>query len=397
MIARSLKNPLAEIVSQVTDDLVKKVIEGVMSDFIWGHKLYLDFGASHQPKDDYYTWSANRIAGSKLSAGAGPKSRDNMSDFLANTVFNPQIPVKHIVAFGSCLAEDASLRKDFFDYAIRERVEAFGDYRVNIQRISGEPEFNDEGQVLPCGIIQSLLTVTRLGEDGKSETRELSVTVFDVPDNNSLYLGGGQREIDERTPPVNFLQSCDVRKEVLWQLARISSKERMFVHCAAGYGRTGHFIAMVEMLKNYRRIFGSFDPDAIIQNIRSMVERIRKNRPWLLLVPEQLQNAILNTVIIYRYALEKGYVDQNVQSNTAAMLARLTMMSPQESVSEEKQEASVQTDPVTPSTPTKAITGSYYSSDSGSLTLFNVSQSVVQPLSAVVVTKTAAPSPSPFQ
>lgn len=84
-----------------------------------------------QYKDDYYpTWNANRIEGTHFSAGQGPQDAESFSDFLTNTAFNKDLPIRHIIALGSTLAYYSSTYQDFYDYCIKEREEVFGKYRV---------------------------------------------------------------------------------------------------------------------------------------------------------------------------------------------------------------------------------------------------------------------------
>lgn len=274
-----------------------------------------------QFKDDYFTWDANRIEGTNFIAAQGPQDTKDMGVFVANTVFNARLPINHVVALGNCQSYGyGHVFQNFYDYSIYEREEVFGDYKSVIQKISGEPSFSESGQCMPNGIVQSRLQITPANGDVKQKPKQLNVTVIGLVDNTSLYLAGGEKEIDQTSISSwpRFLQSCEERKEVLWQLYQISLREPILIHCTSGVGRTGHIILTLEILKNYDRLFVSNNPQIIAAGIHEILNRIRRNRPALVFVDEQFETAIRNAEILHQYALKKGYIQAST-ANTSTL------------------------------------------------------------------------------
>jgi len=99
--------------------------------------------------------------------------------------------------------------------------------------------------------------------------------------------------------------------------------ENILIHCTAGAGRTGHLILTFELLKYYHEIFSSQDPVIISNKILEIVERIRQNRPALIATTEQFNEAIKNADILYRYALEKKYIQAGMPVHES-VLSRLS-------------------------------------------------------------------------
>lgn len=94
-------------------------------------------------------------------------------------------------------------------------------------------------------------------------------------------------------------------KHLLWKIYKISLKEPVLIHCAAGIGRTGHLVLMLEIIKHYEKIFSSQKPDLIANEIYEVLERIRQNRPALVANKEQFIEAIRNAEIMHHYILEQ--------------------------------------------------------------------------------------------
>lgn len=138
-------------------------------------------------------------------------------------------------------------------------------------------------QCLPIEVVQSHLQISH-HENQKS----LDVTLFALEDNAPLCL-----------------QENNEYKEVMWQLYQKSLRGTIVVHCAAGVGRTGHFILTLEILKHYEKLFSTKDPIKIAAGIHQIVNRIRSNRPALVATDAQFEEAIRNADILYRYGLEK--------------------------------------------------------------------------------------------
>lgn len=94
-------------------------------------------------------------------------------------------------------------------------------------------------------------------------------------------------------------------KHLIYKIYEISLKEPVLIHCAAGIGRTGHLVLMLEIMKHYEKIFSSQKPELIAKEIYTVLSRIRKNRPALVANKEQFIEAIRNAEIMHHYILKQ--------------------------------------------------------------------------------------------
>ncbi|HSW94509.1 MAG TPA: hypothetical protein VLJ15_09205 [Gammaproteobacteria bacterium] len=346
---------------EVTDELLREVKRIVKAEFLTGYQAnHLEHSPQfHDPK--FPTWGANKIDKTPFSAGQGPRLPE-MSVFFDNTVFNDAISVGHILAIGDCLGDiyvtgKTRPRPSFYDYCLRPREnEIFGDYRLTVEILCGDP-LKAGVLVFPNGIVESLLTVTRVAnpeKNQKEETRVVHVTIMGLVDNCSLYLADGGPEEKLET---DFSQSYEERKKTCWELLCKSSLleqagKTMFVHCTAGLGRTGHMIGTFEFVKNYAWIFETSNPMQIADRILDLVDDLRISRPALILNQMQMLDAIDNMVILYQYGLEKGYIQTEHVSQALSPDTRAiqTMLLP--SIPEEKSIPTTPTFPEEKSVPT---------------------------------------------
>lgn len=86
----------------------------------------------------------------------------------------------------------------------------------------------------------------------------------------------------------------------------------MLAHCAAGLGRTGHFILIMLILKQYDSIFDSSSPATCAQKIHDILNTMRKVRPRLINTKSQFTNAIRNAYAVGAYTLENHYIQTDV-------------------------------------------------------------------------------------
>lgn len=251
-----------------------------------------------QFKDAAFTYNANSLKNSNFIAMKGPQTKEEVEEFIANTVYNKNINIRHVVALGTAVGyqpERDIIHQDFHDYCLKPRTTMFGKYQVEIRHVSGSL---DEKHRLPLTEIVSPLIRSQLvivDKENKASVSEtiLDVTIIKLMDNFSINLTSDKD---------------DVLKELFWQLSQKPATENMGVHCTSGVGRTGHIILMIEILKHYDQIFSSHNPIIIAQNIHQLLEQLRETRPALVLQERQFADAIRNAYLIHEYALKKAYI-----------------------------------------------------------------------------------------
>lgn len=236
-------------------------------------------------RDDGFEYDANQIPGSHLIAGAGPRTWGMMRGFIRDIAFNPKLPIRNIVALGHCAAREPETFCDFYNYCLAPGVEYYGDYRVEAALVSGNVHTSPySNQIFPE---KAVTTTLKISDVVQGQSREVSVTVISQHDNLPITLD-------------------DELREKIWQLHLLSLHEPVFVHCAAGVGRTGHFILMLEILKNYDDIFSDIHQAAT--KIHQLLVNMRDVRPGLVITRDQYIGAIRNAVSIHTFALEHGYL-----------------------------------------------------------------------------------------
>lgn len=297
--------------------------------------IYEDWRYLFYQDDCFPFYSANWIRGSNFIAMSGPRSSASAAIAMHSLLFSDNMkdkpPVTTIIALGNCLAEtDVPIysKADFFNIYYDDRDSTCnnmasgksltvvseeqagnmpGDfnYQINIKNSYVSPLYTSN-----AGFISSEVDVS-----GK----KLNALLIGLPDNHSL-------DLDNDSPETEQL------KELFWKISRKPLTETIAVHCAAGVGRTGHVILMLEILKNYQRIFANDNPDTIAKEIQAIVNRMRETRPALIYTLEQYITAIQNADFVYQYALKKKYVTE------PATLANMSFLTPAPSPQEEKKE-----------------------------------------------------------
>ena len=235
-----------------------------------------------------FNMDATGIPNTHFIASAGPRLA-TMEAFIQDTAYHPTRSTLQVVALGDGTDYHDAAFQDFHDYCLKPRETKYGRYHAVIKRISGEATTDARyEQTTPHGIVQSELHVDINGTD----KRIIPVTVFEVNDGYSI----------------KFIKSTKDIKEVMWGIFQLSLRGDIWVHCASGIGRTGHFILTMEILKHYDEIFSSDTEQAAADKILALLTNMRSVRIGMVLAEEQFSDAIINAQILYHFALAKGYI-----------------------------------------------------------------------------------------
>ncbi len=273
-----------------------------------GDDWFVKSGHLYKKDDCFPNYDAVRIPGTNFVAGHGPRV-DTFKEFIQSTALNPSCPIKQIVALVDCMAYEIHVHQDCFDYCLRERLIKSDDHAVSVKRISGKVHTTVSGhQTCPEEIVLSKIMI----ESRISDRAEVDVTIFTLNDNSYLKF----------FPETLYREESVKLKEKLWQLYQLSLKENIFVHCAAGVGRTGHFILTLEILKHCDEIFAYDDPAKSAEKIHQLLRNMRSVRPALVYTEEQFSKAIENAYYVYDHALRKGYDTRLVQDEQKVRVAQ---------------------------------------------------------------------------
>ncbi|MDR3477962.1 MAG: protein-tyrosine phosphatase family protein [Gammaproteobacteria bacterium] len=292
------KSEADTLVEQVIQEASKTFIPGMRNSDKLFFKMVLRPGSRSYP-DPHFRSDANNIPHSNLVASMGPQFAD-MANFFLDTAFNPTKPIEKIVALcdpttiHTTDTADSMLEGDCYDYFLTSREVEINDFSFKIKRLAGHMTTEEAKDTIPAGLIQSELEIkTKLpSEPEKNSSKKLQVTFFEITDGNAITL------------------NHDYQKQIVWDLNVYAQSHPILVHCRSGIGRTGNFIFMLEILKDYDTVFASQHPKTIAENIHAILKRLRTVRPALVLAPEQFASAIRNARILHNFALGKGYVNQ---------------------------------------------------------------------------------------
>jgi protein tyrosine phosphatase len=271
-------------------------------------KLNLDATSILNPWDIYFPQcvdknfgiDANHIEGTNIIVSRGPGVRSLEADFIKDTIFNEQYPVKEIVALGTKVGP----KGDFRDiYLTPRKNEEFGNYLLTIEEKQDLTKIEkDEKNNIPVKeLTESTVQITEKTslDEKNTKTRETSfhVTIFPVEDNDFFDLSNDPN---------------DKIKEAVWEILFKLQTENVLIHCAAGMGRSGTFAALLEILNNYQTIYQ--EEGSAYQKILDVVQKIRKDRLCLIGKKIQFEKVITSADVLYEYGFKKGYVQRLLSS-----------------------------------------------------------------------------------
>lgn len=282
---------------------------------------YAYLGYPHAFQNQFKSYDANTISGTTYIAAGGPQTANDVVNFIKTFIDNPSYPaIKQVIALGSCLANGSGIYQDYFDYCIQPKTQYYAHYKITLINQTGE--FNiplSELQISPFSYMTSTLAI-----ETENETHTLTVHILPLARSEILLLN---EENDK--PNTNPLTAQKPTRETLWQLFKLTHDQPTLIHCSSGIDRTGHLILLFEVLKEYRRIFSQNHISACAERILTIIQRIRKYRPCLIMTNEQLQAAITNADELYRYAIKKNYdINQHLLPKTVALADENPIPSP---------------------------------------------------------------------
>ena len=275
-------------------------------------------------KDDCFPlYCANWIKGQNYIAMSGAQNSDSVAALMYSLTISetmkdkPQVTT--IIALGDCVKRTTHRRQDFFNYCYDDRDQETKDreqtkgktFPVSLETGEEKPSVNYQYEITVTNRSDSSCYTSSSGfvlSDLEGAGHKMEVLLIGLTDGCSLDLGIDSPETEQL-------------KELLWRVTQKPSSEATAVHCAAGVGRTGHIILMLEIIKNYQHIFASDKPDVIASEIQAIVINMRETRPALVSSLEQYLTAIKNADIVYQYALKKKYIAEPVSLGAMSLLA----------------------------------------------------------------------------
>lgn len=328
--------------SQDNDTFINKVIEIAKKEFVPGYlnnQNFIKIARNNSALRNEYNLGAHyasrkttdfigdvtRIPNTHFLAAAGPRMF-SLENFIKDTVFHPKTPISEIIALGDCVAHDDFATQDFTDYFLKQEQEC-GSFHITINHKSGTILPATSGQILLKGIVDSKLTITQ-----SDIQKNVNVTLFALRDNTSINLTD-EADFELLCLSKTKKELLDERKEAFWKIFKKSQTEDVVVHCAAGVGRTGHFILTMLILENFAAIFAGNNPQLSAKKIANVLANIRNERLALVNTLDQYISAIRNADIIYRYALKKKYItaeDMKKEIITPISIFRATSISEEE-------------------------------------------------------------------
>lgn len=225
------------------------------------------------------TYNANVIPHTHLIAAEGPCSNTNKAFDLAdlfrffdNTIFNPHLPVKQILALGY----PNHLEGDFVDYFLAGGktfvIESLNkSYQISSKTIS---EINAEDTIK----MAHYHVIISHGSNQKM----VDIFWLNTPDKMPMTI------------------TNQPMAELLLQVYFNSLKKTTLIHCAAGLGRTGMIILMFQILTHYNTLFDSSDNKEIVSYLKKLLLEIRQTRAGLISSRAQFKSAIDNALYLHQ-------------------------------------------------------------------------------------------------
>ena len=203
-------------------------------------ELKLSLGETFHIVDPRFTGYVNVVYDTNFTLGEGPRGdKEKVSQLLANTIDNPEFPIKNIFALGAYTGRMGGYI-DFYPYFVkkqsdglgrqRQRFEDLGQYQLIVKENRGEATavgLNKDDYV-HHEPLSSKITVIKKNPLGSQEEETLHVELINLIDGQGI--------------PSENLNQNDLLKNKLLQLFEISQHKKVYVHCQAGIGRTGHLV-----------------------------------------------------------------------------------------------------------------------------------------------------------
>ena len=244
--------------------------------------------------------NGNDIQGTNFIAAEGPGTNAELDKFLSETVFHSSTPIHTVVAIGDEIYNqprmdgDFEVRiGDFINYSLIEERET-QHYIIKQKwtdasiRQNYREDFIKFRSMYEVPIAYSKLTIKE--KETKLE-KEMDVYTIDLRDNQSITF-----EMDE----------SERFRKLMWIILYTSISKKALVHCAAGIGRTGHFIATLLFLRNFEAIFEAENVTAAADKIIEILNLMRKDRLCLINTQAQFENAIRNAHSLYLFGANKS-------------------------------------------------------------------------------------------
>lgn len=264
-----------------------------------------------QIQDEYFlNYNANRILETSFGptpfiAGEGPRA-STQTAFFRDVIFNEHHKINIIIAVVKVTRKQncsASLY-DCYDYFFNKEI-SHESYKTQSQTDNQQSLgiFCSNGQIIMEKAARYDLTVTNTTDQS---SRRLNVYNLPIPDGKALEFDLNHAA---PAPDIHYLL------EISQRMAKYPQEE-IFVHCAAGIGRTAHIIITLLLLHHFNEIFDCEGVDVIAKRIVQLVKDLRQHRMTFLIGKQmggnQLKQAIQNALHLreIQLKLERGELEE---------------------------------------------------------------------------------------
>lgn len=248
-------------------------------------------------------WDIDKIAQQNIYAAIGPRAHGfNYYKNINYFITLMELKITNVVAIGKG-------NSDFLDY--KEPHEFNGtDANGNTFKLSIEPQ-------LPLG------TSLRV-ENGLTQASDEWTPYFSFPIEIKKTDSSGNETVHQlmvhniqAQDGSAFQLSDETLKNLVQQLNSAVNKENILVHCQAGLGRTGHFIALwlLARLNKLTPIFSSDNNSEIAAKYKEFIAELRQSRPRLVSTAPQVWAALEQALQLLRTAPQL-FAEQSTSSST---------------------------------------------------------------------------------
>lgn len=249
---------------------------------------------------DFPTYNANLIS-EHLIAGEGVKyfHDDNLANsentgnlsgyynsvprFLENSAFNQMYTIRTIIALGPGCAESHT-PITYYDYFSKPHATYHYTPRSELNKPECSKWYEINSQAIPETEHSQLSTFQLDITRADNAKKQLTVHKIHIEDNNIITF----------TP-------SSIKKLKAIYLDNKQHKQHIFIHCAAGIGRTGYLIFALLLFDHFEEIFlASKEIKEIAAKIKSTLLQIRKHR-HLIQAAIQFDGAIDLAIQLYTH------------------------------------------------------------------------------------------------